>query len=80
VSQTSLITDSSRKALLADIDILSADVETHIQGGLDQHDTQVVLNQPYVDLSGDTISNKTLKLGTLFNGVPVFILLPAFDA
>lgn len=79
MSQTSLITDSSRKALLADIDALSSDVEVHVQGGIDQHDTQVILDQPYVALNGETLSNKTLKLGTKLNGVPIFIFIPAFE-
>jgi len=79
VGQTSLITDSSRKALLADVEELTADIETHVQGGMDQHDTQVILDQPYVSLSGETIANKTLKLGTKLDGVPIFIFIPAFD-
>jgi hypothetical protein len=76
MSQRSLITDAARLALLAQIKQLGVDINTHINGGIDQHDTQVILDEPFISAGGDTLTTKTLKIGVVVNGVNAFILLP----
>lgn len=80
MSQTSLITNAARLALLNEVAQLGIDIDTHIQGGLDQHNTQVIIDEPFVSLSGDTLSSKTLKLGVTIGGINAYILLPAIEA
>jgi hypothetical protein len=77
VSQAAIITDAARLALLAEIEALGIDIESHIQGGLEKHDAHEILNVPYQDSTGHTLSSKTLKIGVTVANVNVYILLPA---
>jgi hypothetical protein len=77
VSQTSLITDAARQALLDAVAQLGIDINAHTNGDIDQHDSQVLLNQPFVSDAGDVLSSKTLKIGIVYNNVNAYIFIPA---
>lgn len=78
-SSTSLLTQAARQAVIEAIAGLSDELQAHIARGLDAHDTQVILDQPFYDSRLDKVSEKTLKIGVRLSdtGIMAYVLVPA---
>jgi hypothetical protein len=77
---TSLITESAKALLLQQLSDLGTNIDAHINGGLEQHDTQVIVDVPFLDSNGDEVSDKTLKIGIQLNdSTYAYVLVPAIS-
>lgn len=77
MATTALLSESGKKAVVERTATLTNTLNAHNETGLDAHDTHVILDTPYLDSAGHQVAPKTLKIGAVIDGSPVFVLIPA---
>lgn len=74
-----IITEAIKNAAIAQLTGLSGELEVHINQGLEAHDSHQLLDVPFIDGGGHTISSKTLRIGIFrtTDNVKVVVDVPA---